>query len=172
MSLPPFRVPRRRPRLRLDSAGHEWSIFLPDPDDPLIVSGFGEAALLAAAVVDLPVHHEVLVLLDAHRRVTAMLLDPPAEVGVLVGLADLPGAETPFSQTLVVLLANDATPVNGAPSADERYGYRALRRIHMAQGLLLLDIVVTDGETVRSIAIGCDPDPVWFDETPVSAIVS
>ena len=34
----------------------------------------------------------------------------------------------------------------------------------MAQGLLLLDVILTDGDTVRSLAIGCDPDPVWFDE--------
>jgi hypothetical protein len=34
----------------------------------------------------------------------------------------------------------------------------------MAQGLLLLDVMLTDGDTVRSLAIGCDPDPVWFDE--------
>ena len=34
----------------------------------------------------------------------------------------------------------------------------------MAQGLLLLDVLLTDGETIRSLAIGCDPDPVWFDE--------
>ena len=38
----------------------------------------------------------------------------------------------------------------------------------MAQGLLLLDVILTNGDTVRSLAIGCDPDPVWFDEfTPV-----
>ena len=35
MSLQRFRLPRRRPRLRLESSDHEWSIFLPDPDDPL-----------------------------------------------------------------------------------------------------------------------------------------
>ena len=29
---------------------------------------------------------------------------------------------------------------------------------------LLLDVLLTDGDTVRSLAIGCDPDPVWFDE--------
>ena len=30
--------------------------------------------------------------------------------------------------------------------------------------ILLLDVLLTDGDTVRSLAIGCDPDPVWFDE--------
>jgi hypothetical protein len=52
----------------------------------------------------------------------------------------------------------------GPPSADDRCGYLALRRLHMAQGLLLLDVLITDGDTVRSLAIGCDPDPIWFDE--------
>jgi hypothetical protein len=34
----------------------------------------------------------------------------------------------------------------------------------MAQGLQLLDVVLTDGDDVCSLAIGCDPDPVWFDD--------
>jgi hypothetical protein len=38
----------------------------------------------------------------------------------------------------------------------------------MTQGLLLLDALVTDGDRVQSLAIGCDPDPVWFEEfTPL-----
>jgi hypothetical protein len=56
----------------------------------------------------------------------------------------------------------------GPPLDDDRRAYQALRRIHMAQGLLLLDALVTDGDRVQSLAIGCDPDPVWFDEfTPL-----
>lgn len=157
-----FHLPRRRPDLRLESAGHPWAILHPSPDEPVIISGFGEAAMLATEVMDLPVEHEVLVLLDERRRVSAILLDPPAELGVFVGMADLPGMEAPFCQTLSIVIEPHVDA--GPPEEHDRRGYLALRRAHMAQGLLLLDVLLTDGETIRSLAIGCDPDPVWFDE--------
>ncbi len=153
---------RRRHPLPLQSGEHDWSIYHPDPDEPIVIAEFGDAAMLAAEVFDLPVEHEVVVLLDERRRVTAMLLDPPAEVGLLVGMSHLPGVEAPFSQTLSIVL--EPKVVVGPPTADDRMGYQALRRAHMAQGLLLLDVLITDGDVVRSLAIGCDPDPVWFDE--------
>lgn len=157
-----FRLPRRRPDLRLQWCEHEWSIVNPSPDEPIVVSGFGEAALLALDAVALPAEHEVLVLLDERRAVTALLLDPPPEVGIFVGRVALPGLESPFCQTMSIVLEAQVAP--GPPSADDRAGYHALRRVHMAQGLLLLDVLLTDGDNVRSLAIGCDPDPVWFDE--------
>ena len=157
------RVPRRaQPALRLQSGDHQWSICYPDPDDPIVIAGFGEAAMLATAVLDLEVHREVLVLLDPRRHVTALLLDPPAEVGLLVGMSDLPGVEAPFSQTMSILLQERVQV--GPPTDDDRRGYHGLRRAHMAQGLLLLDVLITDGDVVRSLAIGCDPEPVWFDD--------
>jgi len=91
-----------------------------------------------------------------------MLLDPPAEVGLLVGMAELPGIEAPFCHTLCIVV--EPCVGGGPPSDDERRGYFALRRAHMAQGLLLLDVILTDGDTIRSLAIACDPDPAWFDE--------
>ena len=98
------RVPRRaQPALRLQSGDHQWSICYPDPDDPIVIAGFGEAAMLATAVLDLEVHREVLVLLDPRRHVTALLLDPPAEVGLLVGMAAPPGVEAPFCQTMCIV---------------------------------------------------------------------
>ena len=174
MSFERLRLPRpsrRRPPLPLQWHEQPWSIYHPDPDHPIVVAGFGEAATLAADLTDLPVEREALALLDEHRRLTALLLDPPAEVGLLVGvfdrLGELPGLEAPFCQTLDIVLRADVG--SGPPSGDDRRGYLALRRAHMAQGLLLLDVLVTDGDVVRSLAIGCDPDPVWFDDLPASA---
>ena len=160
---PRFRVPgRKHAALRLQSGDHHWGICYPGPDEPIVVAGFGEAAMLATDILDLPVHNEVVVLLDERRQVTALLLDPPAEIGLLIGCVALPGLEAPFCQTLCIVVNADV--YFGPPRDADRRGYQALRRAHMAQGLLLLDVILTNGDTVRSLAIGCDPDPVWFDE--------
>ncbi|MEY2521670.1 MAG: hypothetical protein QOJ66_235, partial [Ilumatobacteraceae bacterium] len=45
----------------------------------------------------------------------------------------------------------------------DQIGYFELRRIHMLQGLQLLDILIVDHERVQSLAIACDPDAVWFE---------
>jgi NAD(P)-dependent dehydrogenase (short-subunit alcohol dehydrogenase family) len=121
---------RRRHPLPLQSDDYDWSIYHPDPDEPILIEEFGDAAMLASEVCQLPAHKEVLVLLDERRRVTAILLDPPAEVGLLVGMSDLPGVEAPFSQTLAIVFAERVEV--GPPADDDRRGYHALRR--MAQG--------------------------------------
>jgi hypothetical protein len=170
MSLRPrLRLPRRRSNaLTLESLDHEWYIYTPDPDIPLVVAEFGDAVSLAMDLPDaLPIRHEALLLLDEHRHITAILLDAPAEVGLFVGHCAPPGAEAPFCQTLCVVVQPSVPP--GPPTDDDRHGYQALRRVHMAQGLQLMDVLLTDGDRVRSLAIGCDPDPIWFDEFPVAA---
>lgn len=162
---PRLRLPRRRqPTLCFESIEHEcheWYVYTPDPDQPLVVHDFADAAMLALEVGDLPAKQEVLVLLDEHRRITAMLLDAPGEIGLFVGHCAPPGTEAPFCQTICIELQPYLEP--GPPSEADRRGYFALRRAHMAQGLLLMDVLLTDGESVRSLAIGCDQDPVWFD---------
>ena len=107
---------------------------------------------------------QVLVLLDAHRRVTALLLDAPAEFALFVGhaaRAGLPGLDAPFCQTLLLVITDAVA--DDAPTADQRAAYRAIRRAHMAQGLQLLDVVLTDGDRVRSVSCACDTEPVWLD---------
>mgnify|MGYP006339135375 FL=1 len=71
----------------------------------------------------------------------------------------------PFGEVVqTVSIGVDPDVAGGPPSDVDRRGYHALRRAHMAQGLLLLDVLLTDGNRVRSLALGCDPDPVWHDE--------
>jgi len=159
---PRLRLPRRQPMLHLQCSDVEFSVWCPQPDLVPTVAEFGDAVALALEVTALPVHREALVLLDERRRITAILLDPPAEVGVWVGRCAGPGLETPFSNTICIIVRDHVK--GGPPSSEDRSSYQALRRIHMAQGLLLLDALLTDGDRVQSLAIGCDPDPVWFDE--------
>ncbi len=166
--LPRLRLPRRRPpALAVSSFDQDWFVYTPDPDRPLVVAEFGDAVSLAIDIPEvLPLRHEVLVLLDEQRRITAMLLDAPAEVGLFIGEFPPPGVVQPFCQTLCVVLQPEVP--TGPPTDEDRRGYLALRRVHMTQGLQLLDVLLTDGDTVRSLAIGCDPDPIWFDEFPVA----
>jgi hypothetical protein len=141
-----------------DEPFHLW---LPLPDDPLVVTDFGEVAALAFELQELPVTREALVLLDELRRVTAVLLDPPPPLGVFIGRIAVPGLEVPFSQTISIALVDHV--VDEPPSSSERDGYYALRRMHMLQGLHLLDLVLVDNDRLRSMAIACDPDAVWFE---------
>ena len=49
---PRRRMPRRRQQaLHLQSDDLCWSIFHPDPDEPIVLTGFAEAAALANLVV-------------------------------------------------------------------------------------------------------------------------
>lgn len=158
----------RRPRLRsrrhtvdVHFDDQPCSVWLPSPDEPLVIAQFSDAASLASAVLDMPVDKEVMVLLDERRHVTAILADPPTTLGLFVGWCDGPGLEVPFSQTMTVCVC-DAAPM--APAPEDRRGYFELRRIHLLQGLQLLDVLLVDHERVVSLAIACDPDAVWFDD--------
>ena len=147
--------------VRVELEHDPFQIWLPPADDPIVIATFGHAASVAFDVLETGAEREVLVLLDERRQVTAMLLDPPPPVGVLIGSCEMPCLEVPFSQTLSIVVA-DHVP-DGPPSDDDRVGYQSLRRLHMLQGLLLLDVILTDAERIRSLAIACDPDPIWFE---------
>lgn len=158
----------RRPRLRsrrhtvaLQFDNQPCSVWLPHPEEPLVIAKFADAAALASSVLDMPIDKEALVLLDERRHVTALFADPPTALGLFVGWCDGPGLEVPFSQTMTICIS-DAVPE--MPDTDDRRGYFELRRIHLLQGLQLLDVLLVDHQRVSSLAIACDPDAVWFDE--------
>ncbi len=151
----------RRCSLQIEHGADRFRIWLPPADDELVLTGFGDAASLAFELLDWGAEREVLVLLDARRRVTAMLLDPPPAVGLRPAREEVPGLEVEFCQTLSIVLGE--TPVDAPPTPRLRDGYHALRRVHVLQGLQLLDVILAHPERVQSLAIACDPDPVWFE---------
>jgi hypothetical protein len=158
----------RRPRSRarrhsmpLEFETEAFALWLPDPDDPVAIENFGDAAALAFDLLEMPVQREMLVLLDERRTITAIVVDPPPPVGVFIGHCEIPGLEVPFCQTISLVLVERVA--EGPPTDDDRKGYLALRRFHVLQGLQLLDVILVDGERVRSLAIACDPDPIWFE---------
>ncbi|MFM7685062.1 MAG: hypothetical protein ACKPDI_03935 [Actinomycetota bacterium] len=160
---PRLRLPRRRqPSHRLSANDHEFSVLVPPPDEPILVPSFREAVMLAMDIRELPVQHEALLLLDERRHVAGLLLDPPAEVGLLIGAVLPDDCDLRFSQTIDIVLRDTVAP--GPPDDHDREGFEALRRIHLAQGLLLMDVLITDGDNVRSMAIACEPEPIWFEE--------
>jgi hypothetical protein len=156
---------RRRPSIHLLHDGSACAVVHPDPDEPIILGNFTAAAALAFELAELDVDDEALVLLDDDRRVTAILLDPPAELGLCIGNLDAPGLEEAFTHTLSIVYQ---PTVAAAVSSADIVGYRSLRRIHMLQGLSLLDVILTDGSRVHSIAIACDPDAAWFESFPAT----
>lgn len=154
----------RRSSLDVDVENHfglgdeEFRIWMLHPDDPAHIHTVGDAIELAADVPMLPVEREVLVLLDDERRVVALLLDPPAVLGVMIGRAPIPGLADTFTTTLCIVVSDDAGPT---ATDHQRTGFHALRRFHALQGLRLLDVVLTDGTHVHSLAGELDPDPSW-----------
>lgn len=169
--MPAHRRPRprahRRP-LHLELETVPFSVLLPDPDQPIALVDFGEVAMFAFELLEHAGEREHLVLLDEQRVVTAVVVDPPPALGVLIGSCEVPGLEVPFCQTIDILLVDRV--VDGPPSDHDRRGYQSLRRLHVLQGLQLMDVVLVDGERVQSLAIACDPDPIWFEPfTPHAA---
>lgn len=161
------RARHRKPTFELEYAGRSCRVWLPDPAEPIIIAGIGDAISLAWTMLDMPVEREALVLLDEQRQITCVMLDPPADVGLFVGLLDGPGLEVPFCQTLCVEL-RDAVSAE-PPSTHDRECYFSLRRVHAVQGLLLLDVILVDTERVQSLAAALDSDCIWFEDFPTAA---
>jgi hypothetical protein len=162
--MPVHRRQRSRARRRtmpLEFETEPFALWLPDPDEPVFIESFGDAATLAFELLELPAEREMLVLLDERRTITAIVVDPPPPVGVFIGRCDIPGLEVPFCQTMSLVVVDQVH--DGPPTEDDRRGYLALRRFHVLQGLQLLDVILVDGERVQSLAIACDPDPIWFE---------
>jgi hypothetical protein len=164
---PRLRLPRRQTVLDVEYDHQSFSVWCPRPDTSVVVADFGDAASLAATISDLGVQREALLLLDAQRRITAILVDPPGEVGLWVARVPVPGIEAGFCHSLVVSWRSQLP--QSRPGEHDIEAYRALRRVHMAQGVMLLDVLLTDGDSVRSLAIASDPDPVWFDDVASEA---
>lgn len=159
-----FRRPRlrnRRQTVALHYENQPCSVWLPDPDEPLVLEQFADAANLAFGMLDSPVCRDVLVLLDERRQITSMFLDPPTTLGLFVGWCDGPGLEVPFAQTMTICVTDH---VPDQPAKEDREGYFELRRIHLLQGLQLIDVLMVDHDRVASLAIACDRDAVWFDD--------
>lgn len=159
---------QRRRRLRLPIQRHDieaagW-IFIPDPvgeHDTIYVPTFGHAARLAVDLVEAGLFaYEGLILLDERRRMVGVLCDVPGELGLLVGTVDFIGVG-PFCQVIDVVVRDEI--IQGPASDDDRAKFESLGRHMRGQGLLLLDVILTNADLLQSLSIACDPDSVWFE---------
>lgn len=154
--------PRRRHRQPVTEHADFGRLIVPPPDeDPIVVAEFPVAAQLAMeAVSSGACSRECLVLLDERRIVVAMLCDAPPEVSLLVGQLHIPDVR-PACQVIDVVYRE--TIDAGPPSDDDRRCFEALRRALAVQGVLLLDVILANPNMLRSMSIGCDREPIWFE---------
>ena len=149
---------RRRRRQAATAAGF---LVTPDAGHEIQLTDFAAVAeLVVDAVTSGLFRFECLVLLDGDRRVVGLLCDAPAEVGLLIGRLEIPEV-TPFCQLIDLVYRDDIEP--GPPDDEDHRKFDALRRGLALQGILLLDVILANADVMRSLAIACDPDPVWFE---------
>ena len=149
---PTERAPRR-------SRAPATRLFLPDPLDPLVVADAVDALELTERLGRIPFERDALVLLDAARVVTALFCDPPAKAALFPTWMHGDGFDMPFSHTLAVERAPAVQ--HDDPHSFDLDGFRSLRRVHARQGLHLLDVLLTDGDEIVSLALADDPQRAW-----------
>ena len=162
------------PSLRLTAAGYPATVFHlykkitsigsgPDNDvvlpDPLIGDAYASIHFDGQTYTITTLQRKAEVVVNGKKRGKHKLSHDDK---LVIGSCELPALEVPFCQTLSVVVADRR--LGGPPDDDERQGYLSLRRLHMLQGLQLLDVLLVGDDAVQSLAIACDPDPIWFDE--------
>jgi hypothetical protein len=151
--------PHRQRRAAARSRSPATRLFLPDALDPLVVADVVDALELSERLARVPFERDALVLLDGARVVTALFCDPPAKAALFPSWMTGDGFDMPFDHTLAV----ERAPVvhHDDPHSFDLDGFRSLRRVHARQGLHLLDVLLTDGDEIVSLALADDPAGAW-----------
>ena len=150
----------RRQTLQLTMEAVPLDLWFPEADEPIVIDDFPAAVSMVDWLSDGPINDAALVLLDEHRQITSVILDPVPGVCFFPGMIDGPGFEVDFANTLLVMFPDDLAEVD---DGEMRQCYETMRKHHALQGLLLLDIVVVHDNDVRSSSIAYDRDSVWFE---------
>lgn len=136
-------------------------LFRQDDADPVVIHDLADVGMLTFDLFDLGLVDGALVLVDERRQVTAILLDPPPNIDLMLRWAREPDIGAEFSQ-IILIVARDR--IAYAPPCDEDIAvYRAAQRMCSAEGLLWMDLIVANAHKMQSIGIVCDPDTVWLD---------
>ena len=136
-------------------------LFRQDDADPVVIHDLADVGMLAFELFDLGLVDGALVLIDERRQVTAVLLDPPPDIEMMLRWAREPDIGAEFSQ-VILIVARDRI-VQAPPTDEDVAVYRAAQQMCLADGVLWMDLVVANPHALQSIGIVCDPDSVWHD---------
>lgn len=129
--------------------------------DPLpTIADFGEAAMFALeAPADLEAVDEVIAIVDARHRLLRILVDAHIPEAARMWRPRRPVHER-GDEAILHVLVRDHVAV-APPSDDDVMGYRMLKAAYADVGHVLLDVMITDGDAVQSLALAVDPDTAW-----------
>lgn len=132
-------------------------------DDVLNVATFVEAAQLALEMPDaLGGCEEILAIVAVDGRVVRMVIDPMIPGSARAWRPRRSVAEHGDERILHVVVR---PKVEMAPPADDTVqAFERVKRACESIGRPLLDIMLTDGDSVQSLSLALDPDSPWLDD--------
>lgn len=130
--------------------------------DPIILTDVADAASMVFELFEVPFHDAAVVMLDERRVVTAILLDPPPDVDLILSWHGAAADVIPCCQIVVVVVKDEI--VEAPVSEEDEAFFRALQRAALEHGVLLMDVFFANPHKLQSLAIVCDPHCIWNDE--------
>jgi len=134
-------------------------------DDVLTVANFLEAAQLALDLPDvIGGCEEIFAIVADDDRVVRMVIDPL-----------IPGSTRAWTPRRRVVERGDERILHvvvrpkvemAPPSDDTVRSYEQIKRACANLGRPLLDMMLTDGDTVQSLSLALDPESPWLDDQP------
>ena len=159
---PPARARSRRRTRSVEVQGSSCLLWIPHVDsEPVVVATILDAIELVFELFEMPMREAALMMLDARRRLVAVILDPPPEIECLIGWAQSSEVAIDFCQSILVVFENDIT--DGPPSEMETVVFDAMSQQSLEHDVLLLDMILANPDKVRSMAFATDPNCVWTE---------
>jgi hypothetical protein len=136
-------------------------------DDALTVATFLEAAQFA---LEMPAAvggcEELLAIVAADDRVVRMVVDPMIPGSARVWFPRRAVAERGDERILHVVVRPKVE--KAAPSEDTVQCYERIKQACENIGHPLLDMMLTDGDTVQSLSLALEPDSPWLGDHPAA----
>ena len=129
-------------------------------DDIPTVSDFGEAAMFALEVHEaLGANDEAIAIIDARGRVVRIMVDVLVLDAACMWRPRRPVAERGDESILHVIVRPHVA--RAAPCDEDVESYHKLKAAYETLGRTMLDLMLSDGETVQSLAMAVEPDTAW-----------
>ncbi len=102
---------------------------------------------------------EAVVLVDARGRVVRIMIDALIPGSACMWRPRRPVPERGDEAILHVIIRPHVA--EAAPCADDVEGYHTLKAAYERLGRTMLDLMLTDGERVQSLALALEPTTAW-----------